>query len=307
MRPSQAIYTDYDIPTTDGHHLAATVITKAGLPLPKSAGHLATPSTPAPALASTPSSAATRAQAPPILVICHGLLNTRYSRVVRALAVGLPYHACIFDFRGNGDSSGNTRYGNYLEEAEDLRRVVHFLQHNLGYRVAGFMGHSKGASVMFMYAVQYAALDGLWGSQKKEEKENIAATPLSSTGVAGGEPPLLLVDVAGRFDMTQAPMLRFTAEQQRSLQEQGECVWTHYGPDRDRPYIVRQRDLDERSATAMGAVRDLDMTRSRVLLVHGEDDDVVPVSEAQLYYDTILNGLPMSLQKRLSGTSYFKS
>ncbi|KAJ1923928.1 hypothetical protein IWQ60_005565, partial [Tieghemiomyces parasiticus] len=106
-RPGRTQFTEYKIPTSGDDYLGATILRK---PLPPTEG---------------PNK---------IMVICHGLLNTQYSRVVRTLATGLPYHACIFDFRGNGQSSGSTRYGNHFEEVDDLCHVVEYLRNVLHFQ-----------------------------------------------------------------------------------------------------------------------------------------------------------------------------
>ncbi|KAJ1968233.1 hypothetical protein IWQ62_001370 [Dispira parvispora] len=223
-------YTDYTIPTSDNHSLGATVITKT--------------------------IAEENHHGSEIMVICHGLLNSRYSRVVRSLGVSLPYNACIFDFRGNGNSTGSTRYGNIMEEMEDLRFVIEYLRNTLKFTVKVILGHSKGAAVAFQYMAKYNDVP-------------------------------YLVDVAGRFDMSQSPMLRFTEEQTQLLKTKGEFEWLKYGLDQNRSYIIRQRDLDERDRIDMSVVRNIDFNRVQVLLVHGDQDEVVPVTEAQRYYDTM--------------------
>jgi len=44
-----------------------------------------------------------------VVVLCHGLLNTRNSNVIRTLVEGIKNHDCIsFDFQGNGLSEGTT-------------------------------------------------------------------------------------------------------------------------------------------------------------------------------------------------------
>ncbi|KAJ1647112.1 hypothetical protein IWQ61_010130 [Dispira simplex] len=225
-----ATYTDYTIPTVGNHSLGATVITK--------------------------SVAEVNHHGSEIMVICHGLLNSRYSRVVRALGVSLPYNACIFDFRGNGSSTGSTRYGNIMEELEDLRFVIEYLRNTLKFTVNVIMGHSKGAAVAFQYMAKYNDVP-------------------------------YLVGVAGRFDMSQSPMLRFTEEQNQLLKAKGEFEWLRYGLNQERPYIIRQRDLEERDRIDMSVVRSIDFNQAQVLIVHGDQDEVVPVSEAQRYYDTM--------------------
>ncbi|KAJ1983115.1 hypothetical protein H4R34_001464 [Dimargaris verticillata] len=215
---------DFTVPTHDGNHLAATFVEKTDQP------------------------------ANQVVVVCHGLLNTRYSRTVRTLANGIPHNVCLFEFRGNGASTGTTRYTNYDEEAEDLRYVVQYLRNARHCQVRALMGHSKGAAAVFLYTVKYNDVP-------------------------------LVVDVAGRFDMTASPMLRFTKEQQRELDTKGECVWTLFGYGQDVPYIVTAADLAQRAHIDMSVVQQIDFTRVQVLIAHGEEDEVVPVSEGRRFYE----------------------
>ena len=43
-----------------------------------------------------------------IVIVCHGLLNTRFSKTVRTVVERIPYHTLSFDFQGNGLSGGTT-------------------------------------------------------------------------------------------------------------------------------------------------------------------------------------------------------
>jgi uncharacterized protein len=43
-----------------------------------------------------------------IVILCHGLLNTRFSKTIRSVIERIPYHALSFDFQGNGLSGGTT-------------------------------------------------------------------------------------------------------------------------------------------------------------------------------------------------------
>ncbi|KAJ2000997.1 hypothetical protein GGI04_003918, partial [Coemansia thaxteri] len=39
----------------------------------------------------------------------------------------LPFASLAFDFRGNGLSSGQTSYGSYLDEAQDIKSIVDYV------------------------------------------------------------------------------------------------------------------------------------------------------------------------------------
>ncbi|CAB4409413.1 unnamed protein product [Rhizophagus irregularis] len=54
-----------------------------------------------------------------IVILCHGLLNTRFSKTITLRnRKEFLNHTLSFDFQGNGLSGGTTTYGNYYEEVE---------------------------------------------------------------------------------------------------------------------------------------------------------------------------------------------
>jgi len=214
-----------------------------------------------------------------ILILCHGLLNTQDSHVCRSLAGQLNsvVHVCRFDFRGNGNSGGETSYGNYADEMEDVQSVVSYVNKEFRSRfgpVLGVVGHSKAASVVLMHAETYAAG---WVELYRSQKW----LPVDFRWIA--------VALSGRFDMKVTPSSRFTMEQMHQLTTQGSFVWRQYALRGNQvDYIIRQEDLDRRSAldmkpTAAHVGKLLDRGMVKVLVVHGDADQVIPVADAHAY------------------------
>lgn len=192
----------------------------------------------------------------PLVVICHGMLNHRFSKVIRNLSRALcpEYpHLCL-DFPGMGTSTGITRYGNFSDEYVCLENVLSKLRTE-GYTIVGLIGHSKAGSLVLTYATHHNDIP-------------------------------LIVNVSARYDHTQAPSFRFKPEQMELLKEQGWFEWLKYGKEKERTFFVRDEDLRARSAIDMSIVRNLvlrdDQGRSvtRVLTVHGKEDSIVPVESA---------------------------
>lgn len=199
----------------------------------------------------------------PLVVICHGMLNHRFSKVIRNLSRALcpEYpHLCL-DFPGMGTSTGITRYGNFNDEYVCLENVLSKLRTE-GYTIVGLIGHSKAGSLVLTYATHHNDIP-------------------------------LIVNVSARYDHTQAPSFRFKPEQMELLKEQGWFEWLKYGKEKERTFFVRDEDLRARSAIDMSIVRNLvlrdDQGRSvtRVLTVHGKEDSIVPVESAWDFYANV--------------------
>ncbi|CAM9552706.1 unnamed protein product [Hapterophycus canaliculatus] len=157
-----------------------------------------------------------------------------------------------FDFAGCGKSGGEWRYAGYDRELGDLRAVVLRLR-ELGWAVDGVLGHSKGAAAVLQYG------------------ESFDDVPL-------------VVNVAGRFDTSKTPQSRFTEEQWESLEKNGSFQWNVRGED----LTIMKRDFEERAALNMkktaGAIK-----RSKVLTIHGTEDETIPVADAHEFDKALPN------------------
>jgi len=80
-----------------------------------------------------------------VILICHGVLGHKNYLFQPQLAKELDFFGSTyrFDFRGNGDSSGDMKYARYDEDVEDLTSVTAYLR-DKGYSVEGLIGHSRG-------------------------------------------------------------------------------------------------------------------------------------------------------------------
>ncbi|KAI9289320.1 Alpha/Beta hydrolase protein [Umbelopsis sp. AD052] len=199
----------------------------------------------------------------PLVVICHGMLNHRFSKVIRNLSRALcpEYpHLCL-DFPGMGTSTGITRYGNFNDEYVCLKHVLAQLRKQ-GYTIVGLIGHSKAGSLVLTYATHHNDIP-------------------------------LIINVSARYDHTQAPSFRFKPEHMQLLQDQGWFEWLKYGKEKERTFIVREEDLRIRSAIDMSIVRDIVLRNdqgavvTKVLTVHGDQDSIVPVKSAWDFHNQI--------------------
>lgn len=77
-----------------------------------------------------------------IIVACHGMLDNRDKPLVAYLREASPWDIVTFDFRGMGESGGQTEFANHGKEADDIHAVVAHVERTYG-RVVCVMGHSK--------------------------------------------------------------------------------------------------------------------------------------------------------------------
>ncbi|KAJ1940714.1 hypothetical protein FBU59_003727 [Linderina macrospora] len=219
-----------------------------------------------------------------VFIICHGLLDTKHAPLFTGLQEMLPYASVSFDFRGSGHSTGITNYGNYLEEAEDIKHMVEYV--NSGkldamaggrqLRVIGIIGHSKGGSSMFLFAAKYQTLC-----------------------------PELLVNLSARYWLAQEIAGRWKQHHLEALETEGTFMWRIFGgPQKtggrksvddgyeglssvdgvpEREYWVTREHLDTRNNTDMSVVQRLGLQRCFVLNIMGEKDRVVPERDVWQY------------------------
>ncbi|CAB1119634.1 unnamed protein product [Ectocarpus sp. CCAP 1310/34] len=128
-------------------------------------------------------------------------------------------------------------------ELGDLRAVVLRLR-DLGWNVDCVLGHSKGAAAVLRYGEKFDDVP-------------------------------LVVNVAGRFDTSETPRSRFTEEQWDQLEKTGSFEWNVRGED----LTINKSDFEERAALNMKKTA-ASITRSKVLTIHGTEDETIPVADA---------------------------
>ncbi|CBJ26067.1 conserved unknown protein [Ectocarpus siliculosus] len=178
-----------------------------------------------------------------VWVLCHGLCSSCEGTVPAFVSRELSENTYRFDFAGCGQSGGDWRYAGYDKELGDLRAVVLRLR-ELGWNVDCVLGHSKGAAAVLRYG------------------ETFDDVPL-------------VVNVAGRFDTSETPRSRFTEEQWNQLEETGSFEWNVRGED----LTINKSDFEERAALNMKKTA-ASITRSKVLTIHGTEDETIPVADA---------------------------
>ena len=184
-------------------------------------------------------------QKKPLFILCHGLLSTKTSGIIRKLSERLSFDTFAFDFRGNGESTGPWTLTGYDREVEDLRTVIEYIrnEHQEEYDIIGILGHSKGSQCVLRYGRIYDDIP-------------------------------FIVNLCGRFFHNQQPSNRYTKEQLNDLETKGWMVWTVKGKD----YKIDQQMMNERCAVDNTLVRNI--VNAKVLTIHGESDQTIPATDA---------------------------
>lgn len=185
-------------------------------------------------------------------VLCHGLCSSCEGTVPRFVSDELNANTFRFDFAGCGGSGGNWKYAGYDRELGDLRAVVLGLR-ELEWSVDCVLGHSKGAAAVLRYG------------------ETFEDVPL-------------IVNVAGRFDTSETPRSRFTEEQWDQLEKTGSFQWSVKGES----LTINRSDFEERAKLNMRNTA-MAIKRSKVVTIHGTDDETIPVADAREFAKVLPN------------------
>lgn len=199
----------------------------------------------------------------PVIILCHGHLAWRNQMLIAFLAANLSRklncHTLRFDFSGNGHSKGTWRYGGFDSESQDLEQVIRFVREQLKCQVSCVIGHSKGA---------FAVMKRAW---EQEDMPPQAQVP-SFVNLCG------LYYQPGKYK----PEERFTKEQLVELESNGKFLLETRG---SRRFEVTRQDIQDKINADSSLVRGI--TTSRVLLIHGDADEEVPVSSARKFSKAI--------------------
>ncbi|KAI8084984.1 ectomycorrhiza-regulated esterase, partial [Halteromyces radiatus] len=192
---------------------------------------------------------------PRLILIAHGALGHKNYLYQRLLAEKLPYSSFRFDFRGNGDSSGEARYSNFAEDTEDIYEVANYFE-NQGYEIWALVGHSRGSASCFKYATT-------------------CEKPLAH-----------VVNVSGRYDMKDSTTLPNLPANKKLLQEQGYFLWSFKKQGKILETKVTVKEAERFANWDNSHVVRMPKTTS-VLTCHGLADTLVPPYNGALFANKI--------------------
>ena len=250
----------------------------------------------------------------PVAVLAHGLADDRDSfvlpRLVEELALRAGCASLRFDFRGNGESGGEFKFGNAATpdgDPADLEAAVEFLVGFRGgddgegerewktprrFEVVALLGHSKAGSAVVSYAARRRRGGG--GGSEEGNDDDDSDDPLFVPRI---------INVAGRFDHGDRAAItsRFgddifervkEAEERRGEGEGGgggcggggvPFRWRVGRSKRALEWRLTAADLEDRLKTDMGALCAQLPPQTQLLCVHGTEDATVPPSAAERY------------------------
>ncbi|CEI95297.1 hypothetical protein RMCBS344292_09487 [Rhizopus microsporus] len=195
---------------------------------------------------------------PRLVLITHGVLGHKDYLFHRLLAQELPYSSFRFDFRGNGESTGEPGYANMKEDVEDIHTVAEYFENQLGYEIYAVIGHSRGSVAGLKYATS-------------------CEKPLS-----------FFVNISGRYKMNDNQIHRNRPEIGAALKAQGYFDWRVRQRDRIVTIKVTQNDVDRFTSWSNEHVARMPLSTC-VLTVHGLKDNIVPPYNAAMFANKIPN------------------
>ncbi|XP_042456486.1 uncharacterized protein LOC122041023 isoform X3 [Zingiber officinale] len=93
-----------------------------------------------------------------LVILCHGFGCTKDHEIILNLSDAITskdISVVRFDFSGNGESDGTSEYDDLWKEVDDLHSVLLYFSEK-DYETSAVVGHSKGGSVVVLYASKYA-------------------------------------------------------------------------------------------------------------------------------------------------------
>ncbi|KAF4751813.1 hypothetical protein FOZ63_012973, partial [Perkinsus olseni] len=223
-----------------------------------------------------------------VVIVCHGLFCDKTTPLISSIAqpfvTALGVCSFRFDFSGNGDSAGEWDCGDYHQEVLEIDAAVRMLREDEGLKTICLIGHSKGSSshtaVYGRLSLRSLKYPSTLGDYKR--RGTVVSMYAGANEVATRVP--LIVSISGRFDLSAKPDDRFSASDVESLETVGYCD-TVRG---QKTFRWRKGSLQKMSAIDMIPIVQHCARKEDVsmLFIHAEGDDVVPVSDLDLFVDT---------------------
>jgi putative redox protein len=178
------------------------------------------------------------------IVLGHCFTCTRHTSILRRIAKDLSNAGFIvlrFDFSGNGQSQGEFTESTYSKQVTEMETAVDVIASHGATRI-GMAGHSMGGSISFLTAAQ---------------NDNVKAVCTIGSRITG-------LKVTGFLSRTQREILEKTGEVTFTSRGRFLKITDEFFTDADRfdlPQLLQSFDKP-------------------LLMVHGDQDEIIPVREA---------------------------
>ena len=190
----------------------------------------------------------------PAIILCHGFSGNSSGTIAPYLSEKLSKDKliCRFDFSGQGQSEGKFYDSSITNEITDLAKVIEFLKENYEPNKIILLGHSFGAVIAMLYAAQNP-VDGL-------------------------------ISVAGAGDLKKCIDLEFSEKNLNDFAEKGETEIINWSKKGELDLIGVQFLEEMKKYSTVEAAKEI---VAPVLFLHGDKDDVVPLSATEEIYTLV--------------------
>ncbi|MBW2072094.1 MAG: alpha/beta hydrolase [Deltaproteobacteria bacterium] len=177
-------------------------------------------------------------------ILGHCFTCSRHTQVLRQISEGLctrGFFVLRFDFSGNGQSEGNFADSTYSKQISEMKSAASFLQ-DRGVSWLGLVGHSMGAMVALLAAAQMDSVQAVCSLAARSR-------------------------IMGPADL-------FDAGNLQELQQTGAVSFLSRG----RQLQLTEQFFADAARYDLNAI--MPSLRQYVLLVHGDQDEIIPAAEA---------------------------
>lgn len=206
------------------------------------------------------------------IILCHGMFSDKNNSINMVLVEKLIEigSIIIFDFSGNGKSSGEWRYAGYQREVRDIFSVAEYSENVLNKKVFAIIGHSKAGADVYLTA------------SSLKLKEDICC----------------FVSLSGRITFGKKEK-RFSEDDLKKAEKEGYFIWEHKG----KKWKIYQEDiLERRNMNPINEVKNIpEGRRKRILQIHGTNDTSTSTDEPSV----ILREIPGSEVIWIEGADHF--
>ncbi|CAG8461616.1 5685_t:CDS:10 [Ambispora leptoticha] len=194
-------------------------------------------------------------------LILHGTLGHKNYLFQKKLASSLPFDTFRFDFRGNGESEGERKYGCLKNDLDDIETVFDFLQKEYGYSLYALIGHSRGAMAALLFVAT--------------RNHNVP----------------YVVNISARYSM-EATRKKHGSDAMQALETQGHFYWKTRSRGQEITWKITKEEFSDWLTTPMHLgiylVKNIPESTS-VLTIHGTDDEIIYVTDATIFANLIPN------------------